>query len=203
MAPLSDPTGARLQRRSDLGVRLFGLEHGELPEHASCPRRGPLSRGTRLAVGVVMAALSPWHLMRFVRRSSHHRGIQTIKSACGTLLPRPIDSSCIEEGTPLARCATFAESPDRRLSSGLWECSAGKFKVVFTLDEVVHIVEGGVAVREGDDGPIHELGPGDAAYFPLGLVTHWHVPRYVKKFFVVRVPGGNPSVARIRQRFAV
>jgi len=34
-------------------------------------------------------------------------------------------------------------------------------------------------------------------------VTHWHVPRFVRKFFVVRVPGGNPYVARVRQRFAI
>jgi hypothetical protein len=75
------------------------------------------------------------------------------------------------------------------------------FKVTFALDEIVHILAGEVVVREEGPGPVRTLGPGDVAYFPMGLVTHWNVPRFVRKFFVVRVPGGHPYVARIRQRF--
>ena len=150
-----------------------------------------------------MRMISPSSLIRLVRWRTRELGIRTLESGPRDMRPRPIDPSCIEEGRPVARCLTFAESPDRRLSSGLWECTAGKFKVDFGLDEVIHILEGEVTIREGDSGRVHALGPGDAAYFPLGLVTHWHVPRYVKKFFVVRAPGGLPSVARIRQRLAV
>jgi uncharacterized cupin superfamily protein len=150
-----------------------------------------------------MRMLSPSSLIRLVRRRTHELGIRTLESGAHDMRPQPIDPSCIEEGRPVARCLTFAESPDRRLSSGVWECTAGKFKVVFWVDEVVHIVEGEVTIREGDSENVHALGPGDAVYFPLGLVTHWHIPRYVKKFFVVRAPGGLPSVARIRQRLAV
>jgi uncharacterized protein len=128
-------------------------------------------------------------------------GIQTFESGCSALLPHPLAASCIEDGAPVARGTTLTESPDKRLSSGLWECSAGKFKVTFALDEIVHILAGEVVVREEGPGPVRTLGPGDVAYFPMGLVTHWNVPRFVRKFFVVRVPGGHPYVARIRQRF--
>jgi uncharacterized cupin superfamily protein len=150
-----------------------------------------------------MTSLSPRNLMSSLLRHTRGRGIQTFDSRCNDLLPRPIEASCIEEGTPVARCITFTESPDKRLSSGLWECSAGKFKVAFALDEIVHVLEGEVTVREDRDGAAYTLRPGDAAYFPMGLVTHWDVPVFVKKFFVVRVPGGNPRVARLRQRFAL
>jgi hypothetical protein len=85
----------------------------------------------------------------------------------------------------------------------VWECTAGKFKVDFALDEIVHILDGEVIVHEDGEGDAYTLRAGDAAYFPMGLVTHWHVPRFVRKFFVVRVPGGNPYVARVRQRFAI
>jgi len=138
-----------------------------------------------------------------VLRRTHGRGIQTFDCHFGPLLPRPIEASCIEEGAPVARCITFTESPDKRLSSGVWECSAGKFRVTFSLDEIVTILDGEVTVREDGEGPCHTLAPGDAAYFPLGLTTHWDVPRFVRKFFVVRVPGGNPRVARFRQRFGI
>jgi uncharacterized protein len=150
-----------------------------------------------------MATFSSSALLSSVMGHTRGQGIQILESGCGALLPRPIEASCIEGGTPVARCITFAESPDKRLSSGLWECSAGQFKVSFALDEIVHILEGEVTVREDGDGAVYTLEPGDSAYFPLGLVTHWDVPRFVRKFFVVRVPGGSASVARIRQRFAI
>jgi hypothetical protein len=146
------------------------------------------------------------HVSRFVNRVLRRaggRGVQTFESGCGDLLPHPIADSCIEEGAPIARCTTLTESPDKRLSSGLWECSAGRFKVIFALDEIVHILDGEVVVREGESGPVHRLGPGDVAYFPMGLVSHWNVPKFVKKFFVVRVPGGHPYLARVRQRFDI
>jgi len=57
--------------------------------------------------------------------------------------------------------------------------------------------------EDGEGGHSYGLGVGDVAYFPLGLVTHWDVPRFVRKFFVVRAPGGNSRVARFRQRFAI
>jgi hypothetical protein len=137
------------------------------------------------------------------RRHAGAQGARTFRLDQGPLLPRPIDPSCIEEGTPEARCTTFTESPDKRLSSGLWECTAGKFKVAFSVDEIVHILDGEVIVREDGDGAVYTLRPGDAAYFPLGLVTHWHVPEFVRKFFVVRVPGGNARIARARQRLGM
>jgi uncharacterized cupin superfamily protein len=116
----------------------------------------------------------------------------------------PIEPSWIEEGAPVARCVTLTKSPDERLSSGMWECSAGRFKWTFWLDEIVHILDGEVTIREeGDGGAVYTLRCGDIAYFPLGLTVHWDVPRFVRKFFVVRAPGGNRYVARARQRFAI
>jgi hypothetical protein len=144
----------------------------------------------------------PTSWLTFARKLSRGRGIQTFHSGLEALRPGPIDASCIEEGEPVARCTTFTVSPDKRLSSGLWECTAGKFRVEFFLDEVVHILEGAVTVRE-EDGAAKTLGPGDAAYFPLGLVTHWDVACFVKKLFVVRLPGGNSRIARARLRLGL
>lgn len=147
-----------------------------------------------------LSSSSPLSLFRRYARRGRP---QTFDLAPRPLKPAPIDPSCIEEGTPIASGTTFAESPDRRLSSGLWECTAGKFKVDFPLDEIIHILAGEVIVHEEGDRGVYTLRPGDAAYFPLGLVTHWEVPRFVRKFFVVRVPGGSPRIARARQRLGV
>jgi uncharacterized cupin superfamily protein len=146
---------------------------------------------------------SPTSLLSAVLPHGRELGIQAFESERGAPLPRPIDASQIEEGMPVARYHPFSESPDKRLSSGLWECSAGKFKVTFWLDEIVHILDGEVTVRQTNDGVTYTLREGDTAYFPLGLVTSWHVPRFVRKFYVVRAPGGSPLVARVRQRLAI
>jgi len=137
------------------------------------------------------------------RKHARGAGIQKFNWAYDALLPGPLDPSCIEAGSPVARVATVTRSADKRLSSGLWECSAGKFRVTYWVDEVILILDGAVTVREDGGGDAYTLRPGDAAHFPIGLVTHWDVPRFVRKFFVVRAPGGNPLVARVRQRLAI
>lgn len=117
----------------------------------------------------------------------------------GELPPRPIEPDWIEKGSPVARARVLTESPDKRLSSGVWECTAGSFKWIYGVDEIVHILEGEVVIRE-EGRPPYTLSCGDVAYFPLGLVTHWDIALRVRKFFVVRAPGGNRHVARLRQR---
>ena len=99
----------------------------------------------------------------------------------------PIDPAWIQEGTPTARGTVLTQSKDKLLSSGFWSCTAGKFKWVFSWDEFVHILEGEVTIRE-EGGTAHTLKAGDVAHFPRGLTTHWHVPKFVRKFFTLRTP---------------
>jgi uncharacterized cupin superfamily protein len=130
---------------------------------------------------------------------AHSPTMQTMHGPPGKLAPLPIEPSTIEEGTPEARCLTFAESEGKDLWSGLWECSAGKFRWVYDCDEIIEIREGECVVREEGTGIVHRLRAGDAAYFPRGLVAHWEVPTFVRKFFVLRAPRQNRSVARMRR----
>jgi hypothetical protein len=84
----------------------------------------------------------------------------------------------------MARSQPLTRASDGHLSSGLWECQAGKFTFVFGYDEIVHILDGEVIVDE--EGGTRTLRTGDVAFFPEGLVTRWTVPRYVKKLAVFR-----------------
>jgi uncharacterized cupin superfamily protein len=99
----------------------------------------------------------------------------------------PIEKAWILEGSPMARGSVLMQSKDKCLSSGFWECTAGKFQWIFGWDEFVHVLEGEVMIRE-EGGPTHTLRAGDSAHFPLGLKTYWHVPKYVRKFFTLRTP---------------
>lgn len=98
----------------------------------------------------------------------------------------PIPADWIEAGAPQARSKQLSTTPDARLKSGLWDCSAGRFKWVFEFDEIVQILEGEVIVEA--NGVHRKLVAGDVAHFPYGLTTHWHVPKYVKKFWTQRFP---------------
>jgi uncharacterized cupin superfamily protein len=124
---------------------------------------------------------------------------QTFNSNRRELPLAPLEPTCVEEGRPVARAATLSRSPDGRLSSGLWECTAGSFRWTFWTDELLLILEGEATIREAN-GAVHALRSGDIAHFPLGLEARWEIPRYVRKFFVVRTPGGNPRLALWSQR---
>lgn len=108
------------------------------------------------------------------------------ESSRGDLVDQPIEPSWIREGKPVARAITLTESPDGLLTTGLWDCTAGTFTWIFGTDEIVHILEGEVRVRDGIR--THHLVPGSVCYFPQGLETIWEVEKYVKKTFVLRAP---------------
>jgi len=104
----------------------------------------------------------------------------------GDLVSHPIEPSWVREGQPVARAVTLLESPDGLLTTGLWDCTAGKFTWIYGLDEIVHILEGEVHVDDGKR--THHLVAGSILYLPHGLETVWTVPKYVKKMFVMRAP---------------
>jgi uncharacterized cupin superfamily protein len=105
----------------------------------------------------------------------------------GELPPMPIDPAWILEGTPDARGTVLLQSADKLLSSGLWSCTAGRFRWIFSWDEFVRILEGEATITD-ETGKSITLKAGDLAHFPRGAATEWHVPRFVKKVFTLRTP---------------
>lgn len=113
--------------------------------------------------------------------------LHMVPRVTGELPDMPIEPSWILEGTPRARGKVLLQSDDQKVSSGLWECTAGRFQWTFGWDEFVHVLEGEVTISQ-EGGATVTLKPGDVAHFPLGLKTEWLVPRYVRKVFTVRTP---------------
>ena len=113
--------------------------------------------------------------------------IQTGSVTQTNFQPSPINPDWIIEGNPIARALTLGIAPDQRFSCAVWECQAGRFKWVFGLDEIIHILEGEVIIEEaGTQKIIHTLRPGDTALLPAGLTAYWTVPKYLKKFAIHR-----------------
>ncbi|WP_409484034.1 cupin domain-containing protein [Arsenicicoccus dermatophilus] len=106
------------------------------------------------------------------------------------LLPSPIDPSWVVAGDPVAHATRWGGSPDGRLTTFVWSCTAGTFDWRFGCDEIIHVVEGSVTVTS-PEGVTTTLGVGDSGYFPAGTVWRWQVPTYVRKHatLVAPVPG--------------
>src|ERR1700744_5343897 len=117
----------------------------------------------------------------------HMPGKITNYSALEELSSAPINPAWILEGTPSARNRIIAPSTDRFGWTMLWDCTAGKFNWHYTIDETVHIIDGGVIVTDADGATI-TLRPGDIVFFPAGSTAQWHVETYVRKVAYCQKP---------------
>ena len=99
----------------------------------------------------------------------------------------PIPAELITEGNPVARIWIAAQTDDRKVTQGVWDCTAGKFIWEYGWDEFVMILEG-EAVIAPEEGEPFTMRAGDYVHFPIGLKVEWQVPKYIKKTFVLRTP---------------
>ena len=97
----------------------------------------------------------------------------------------PIAQEQIIEGNPTARIWIAAQSPDLKVTQGVWDCTTGKFSWDYTWDEFIMALEGEATItfEEGDSVTLRE---GDFIHLPVGVKSQWHVPEYFKKTFVLR-----------------
>ena len=125
-----------------------------------------------------------------INRSLHGSGSQVavarVSEAEKDLTETPFHPPDVLEGDPVMRGVTLNESKDGGMATGIWDCTAGRFRWFFLCDEVVHILEGEVEVKVGDK--TERLVPGSVAYFPIGTDSEWYVKNYVKKVYFHRHP---------------
>jgi uncharacterized protein len=108
--------------------------------------------------------------------------------------PAPIDPQWIVEGNPMARVGPVSRGADGLSWTDIWDCTAGRFTWHYTVDETVHILEGGAHVVDAN-GEAWDLRPGDVVSFQVGTAAHWHVPHYVRKVAFCREVVPRPITA--------
>lgn len=109
------------------------------------------------------------------------RTAQRIDARVAALEPWPLDPDSILQGAPDAYGLTLSHSLDRRMARGIWACTPGAFRWVWTYDETLTVLEGEATV-ELADRRIH-LRPGDLAYFERGQSSIWRIRSQLKKTF--------------------
>jgi uncharacterized cupin superfamily protein len=94
------------------------------------------------------------------------------------------DEDWVLEGAPRTRAKVLAVSQDGAICIMAWDCSAGRFKWLYSEDEIAHIISGAVVITD-ERGEERRLTPGDTAFFPAGSTSTWHVPFHVRKLAVL------------------
>ena len=92
-------------------------------------------------------------------------------------------------GTPETWTRTLYELGP--VSCGVWECTPGTFKWVFSYDETLVVVTGAASVAL-DTGETIELEPGVLAFFGRGHEATWTVHETLRKAFHADSPDPLP-----------
>jgi len=106
-------------------------------------------------------------------------------AATAELVPEPIPSDWILEGTPRARSKKLAKSRDFTSYIMVWDCTPGRFNWHYNKDETLFVVSGEVFITNGT-GEERRLGPGDWGFFPGGSSCTWRVTSHFRKVAVLR-----------------
>ncbi len=113
------------------------------------------------------------------------------------LKPAPIPDAWVIAGQPAARAAELGRSPDGTCTAAHWDCTAGTFHWFFFNEEIVHILDGEVLVRNSS-GQERLLRQGDVAVLPANEWMVWRVDRYVRKLAYCRFPVPRPFGKLVR-----
>lgn len=113
------------------------------------------------------------------------------------LAPAPFPREWVLEGNPEARARQIASSADAAMRVVVWSCTEGRFRWHYSIDETVQVISGEVIVTD-HNGEAHRLGPGDAAFFPAGTTSVWHVTKAMRKVAVCRARMPRPVAFGLR-----
>lgn len=90
----------------------------------------------------------------------------------------------IVSGDPAQRAWNLYSSADGHFHAGIWECAAGKWRVIFTESEFCHLLAG-VIVVTGEDGSERTYRAGDAFVSPAGFTGWWDVLEPARKYYAI------------------
>ena len=96
------------------------------------------------------------------------------------LKPAPITPDWVLDGNPGARNRELSHSADWSAWTMVWDCTAGRFRWDYDIDETVHFIDGSVTIS-ADGMAARRFGPGDVIFFPAGSSATWEVDSYIRK----------------------
>lgn len=93
----------------------------------------------------------------------------------------------VVKGDPTSRTWVLDEAEDGRLVSGVWEATAGAWRISYDEWEFCTIVSGTSILHEDGVEAPHVLRAGDSFVIRPGFTGIWEVVETTRKVFVVRL----------------
>ena len=90
----------------------------------------------------------------------------------------------IIEGAPQSTYKVLYSSKSGELTTGIYECTAGKWNVVYNEDEFCTLIEGRLRMTS-EDGEVQEYQAPDSFLIPSGYKGVWEPLTNLRKFFVI------------------
>ena len=90
----------------------------------------------------------------------------------------------VASGTPKSTYKVIYTSKTEEFSAGIYECTAGKWKVSYSEDEFCTLIEGKLRMTS-DAGDTQEFAAPDSFVIPSGYSGYWEPLTDLRKFFVI------------------
>ena len=86
-------------------------------------------------------------------------------------------------GDPITTAKNFFSDIERGFHAGIWQSTAGSWRVTYNEHEFCHITAGRVRLR--NDVQSWEFGPGQSFVIPAGFTGVWEVIEPMSKLYVI------------------
>jgi hypothetical protein len=93
-------------------------------------------------------------------------------------------TSPIGEPVVNLKCLVAAELNEKKVETGVWEASPGRWRRQVIQAELSHFIAGRCTFTPDGGEPL-EIKAGDAVFFPPNTLGTWHVHETVRKTYVV------------------
>lgn len=87
-------------------------------------------------------------------------------------------------GAPQSTYRVIYTSKSGDLTTGIYECTAGKWTTSYSEDEFCTLIEGHLRMTS-EDGTVQEFKAGDSFLIPSGYKGIWEPLTTLRKFFVI------------------
>jgi uncharacterized cupin superfamily protein len=97
---------------------------------------------------------------------------------------KPVDPNKLIEGFPQTTYKILHAHPGKEFYTGIYECTPGKWKVIYEEEEFCTLVEGH-AVLTSEEGLVQEYKAPDSFVIPAGFKGTWEAVTHVRKLFAI------------------
>jgi uncharacterized protein len=108
--------------------------------------------------------------------------IKKIEPMAAALTSKGVLPTAIDGTSPSTASLSLGKA--EHFTTGIWECTPGRFPWSYAKAETMHILAG-KATFTPDNGEPVSFGAGDTLFFPVGVNGYWDVTETIRKVYAI------------------